>query len=187
MQQADQAIAAGRVLQDLHRDHLVVGADVRVLEDRGDLELVGSNLVVTGLDRDAQLGQLQLDLQHVGQHPLWDRAEVVVIELMTLRRFGAEQGAAGRQQIGAFEVVLLVDQEVLLLAAGGGEHVLGLGQPQQLERADGGARSASIERSSGILLSSASPVQEVKAVGMHRRVPFGFSSTKAGEVGSQAV
>ena len=47
--------------------------------------------------------------------------------------------------------------------------------------------SASIERSSGILASSASPVQDANAVGMQSSVPFGFSSRKAGLVGSQAV
>jgi hypothetical protein len=47
--------------------------------------------------------------------------------------------------------------------------------------------SASIERSSGILWSSASPVQEAKAVGMHSTAPLGFSMMKAGLVGSQAV
>ena len=47
--------------------------------------------------------------------------------------------------------------------------------------------SASIERSSGILLSSASPVQDVNAVGMHSSAPLGFSRMKAGLVGSQAV
>ena len=47
--------------------------------------------------------------------------------------------------------------------------------------------SASIERSSGILPSSASPVQEANAVGMQSSVPFGFSRMKAGLVGSQAV
>ncbi len=47
--------------------------------------------------------------------------------------------------------------------------------------------SASIERSSGILPSSASPVQEAKAVGMQSSAPFGFSRMKAGLVGSQAV
>ncbi len=44
-----------------------------------------------------------------------------------------------------------------------------------------------MERSSGILLSSASPVQEVKAVGMQSSAPFGFSHMNAGLVGSQAV
>ncbi len=47
--------------------------------------------------------------------------------------------------------------------------------------------SASIERSSGILWSSASPVHDVNAVGMHSSAPLGFSRMKAGEVGSQAV
>ena len=46
---------------------------------------------------------------------------------------------------------------------------------------------ASIERSSGILWSSASPVQDTNAVGMHSRAPLGFSRMKAGEVGSHAV
>ena len=47
--------------------------------------------------------------------------------------------------------------------------------------------SASIERSSGILLSSASPVQDTNAVGMHSSAPLGFSRMNAGLVGSQAV
>src|SRR3954462_9199273 len=47
--------------------------------------------------------------------------------------------------------------------------------------------SASIERSSGILWSSASPVQDANAVGMHSSAPLGFSRMKAGDVGSQAV
>ncbi len=47
--------------------------------------------------------------------------------------------------------------------------------------------SASIERSSGIFASSASPVQEANAVGMQSSAPFGFSRMNAGLVGSQAV
>ena len=47
--------------------------------------------------------------------------------------------------------------------------------------------SASIERSSGIFVSSASPVHETNAVGMHSSAPLGFSRMNAGEVGSHAV
>ena len=47
--------------------------------------------------------------------------------------------------------------------------------------------SASIDRSSGILWSSASPVQDAKAVGMQSSAPFGFSRMNAGDDGSQAV
>ena len=70
---------------------------------------------------------------------------------------------------GRCEVELAVDQEVLLLRTRpwcrpgrrpvGAEELAGCAAP--------GAESASIERSSGILVSSASPVQETNAVGMH--------------------
>ena len=98
VQQADEPVAAGDVLHDLHRQLLVVGADVGVLEDRRDLVLGRRDLVVAGLDRHAELGQLLLGLEHAGQHALGDRAEVVVVELLALRRLGAEQRAAGRSR-----------------------------------------------------------------------------------------
>ena len=188
VQQADEPVAAGDVLHHLHRQLLVVGADVRVLEDRRELVLARGDLVVAGLDRHAELAQLALGLEHVGEHALRDRAEVVVVELVALRRLRAEQRAAGGDQVGALEVVLLVDQEVLLLGADGGEHALGLlvaEQPQGADRPS--CESASIERSSGILASSASPVHEANAVGMQSSAPFGFSRMNAGLVGSQAV
>ena len=47
--------------------------------------------------------------------------------------------------------------------------------------------SASIERSSGIFWSSASPVHDVNAVGMQSSAPFGFSRRNAGDDGSHAV
>ena len=50
VQQADEAVAEGDVLHRLHHQLVVVGADVRVLEDRGDLVLRRGDLVVPGLD-----------------------------------------------------------------------------------------------------------------------------------------
>ena len=44
-----------------------------------------------------------------------------------------------------------------------------------------------MERSSGILVSSASPVQETKAVGMQSVTLFSPRMRKAGLVGSHAV
>ena len=60
VQQADEPVLAGDVLHHLHRQLLVVGADVRVLEDRRDLVLARGDLVVAGLDRNAELAQLGL-------------------------------------------------------------------------------------------------------------------------------
>ena len=47
--------------------------------------------------------------------------------------------------------------------------------------------SASIERSSGVFLSSASPVQLTNAVGMTSVAPVWFISSQGGLVGSHAV
>ena len=91
--------------------------DVRVLEDRGELELARGHLVVTRLDRDAELAQLVLGIHHEGENALGDRAEVVLVELLALGRLGAEERAARRVEVGTLEEVLLVDQEVLLLGA----------------------------------------------------------------------
>ena len=128
------------LLQHLHRELLVVGADVRVLEHRRDLVLAGRDLVVARLDRHAELRQLELGLHHAGEHALGDRAEVVVVELVALRRLGAEQRATGVDQVGPLEVVLLVDQEVLLLGPDSREDPLGGGVAEQLQRPHGRAR-----------------------------------------------
>ncbi len=140
VQQADEAVLAGHALHHLHRQLLVIGADVRVLEDRRDLVLGRRHLVVTRLDRHAQLGQLELGVHHEREHALGDRPEVVVVQLVALGRLGAEQRAPGADQIGALEVVLLVDQEVLLLRPDRGEHARGLLVAEQVQGADRGAR-----------------------------------------------
>ena len=140
VQQADEPVAAGDVLHDLHRQLLVVRADVRVLEDRRDLVLRRRDLVVAGLDRHAELGELLLGLEHAREHALGDRAEVVVVELVALGRLGAEQRAARVDEVGALEVVLLVDQEVLLLRPDGGEHAVRVRVAEQAQRAHGRLR-----------------------------------------------
>ena len=66
---------------------------------------------------------------HAGQHALGDGAEVLVFQLLALGRLGAEEGAAGVDQVGPGVVEVLVDQEVFLLGADGGEDLRGLALP----------------------------------------------------------
>jgi hypothetical protein len=137
VEQQHQAVTPGDPREHLHDQLLVVAADVRVLEHRRHLVLVGRDLVVTRLDRHPELGQLALDVEHAGQDPLGDRAEVVVVELVALGRLGAEQRAPGVDEVGPLEVVLLVDEEVLLLRADGREHPLRRLVAEQAQRPDG--------------------------------------------------
>ncbi len=130
--ETNEPIPARGVLQDLHRDHLMVGAHVRVLEDGGHLVLVGGHLVVACLDRHAQLGELHLGIEHAREDALGDRPEVVVVELVALGGLCAEQRSPCGEQVGTLEVVLLVDQEVLLLASDRREHALSVIDAEQL-------------------------------------------------------
>ena len=119
VQQELQAVSVGDPLHRLHDQHVVVGRDVGVLERDGDLVLRGGDLVVAGLDRHAELVELGLGLEHAGQNPLGDGAEVMVLHLLPLGGLGAEERAAGVDQVGPGEIEVLVDQEVFLLGAGG--------------------------------------------------------------------
>ena len=62
-------------------------------------------------------------------------AEVVVLELLALGRLGAEERAAGVQQVGPRVEEVLVDQEVLLLGAGVRDDHRGLLVAEQLQDA----------------------------------------------------
>ncbi len=127
MLQAGQAVVGGEELQLLHGQQVVIDGKRALLEDGGQLVLGGSDLVVLGLSRDAQLPQLVVDLLHEGVDGGADGAEVVLLELLALGGLAAKEGAAGEDEVGALLEVLLLDEEVLLLGADGGDdrgHVL---------------------------------------------------------------
>ena len=77
----------------------MVGGDVGVLEDRRDLVLARRHFVVPRLERNADFVELALHVLHEAEDAIRDRAEVVVLHLLALRRLGAEQRAAGVDQI----------------------------------------------------------------------------------------
>ena len=100
VEQALHAVLLGDRLEDGHQQLLMIGGDVAALEHRRDLELPWGNLVVARLGGDAELEQLTLGVHHEAQHPLGHRSEVVVVELLALRRLRAEQRATRIDQVG---------------------------------------------------------------------------------------
>ena len=162
----------------LQRDHDAAADDrcarLAGLEHRRDFVLAGRDFVVARLDRDAELEQLALALEHEGEHALGNRAEVVVLELLALRRLRAEERAAGREQVGPREVEVAVDQEVFLLRRRRTRTRWPASSwPNSFRMRCACLLSACIERSSGVFLSSASPVHETNAVGNAERRAVG--------------
>ena len=100
VQEAREAEVRRQPPHRLHRHHLVIGGDVGVLEDRCDFILARRDFVVPRLDRHANLVQLALDFHHESEDALGDRAEVLILELLALRRLGAKERAAGVDEVG---------------------------------------------------------------------------------------
>ncbi|VWM24384.1 Uncharacterised protein [Collinsella intestinalis] len=129
-------MAACDELHLLHHEEVVIHRGVELGVDGRELMLAGRDLVVLGLGRDAERPQLVVEVLHVGRDGGADSAEVVFLELLSLARGGAEEGAPADHEVAA-AVGVLLDEEVLLLVpdarndllgrlAEEGEHALGL-------------------------------------------------------------
>ena len=82
----------------------MIGGEVGVLEHRRDLVLARRHFVVPRLHRHADLVELGLDVGHERHHALGDGAEVLIFELLPLRRLRAEERAARVDEIGPRQV-----------------------------------------------------------------------------------
>jgi hypothetical protein len=137
VEEAFHSVLLRDALHDRHEQLLVVGRDVRSFEHGRDFELAGRDLVVARLRGDAELEKLALRVEHEREHALGNRAEVVVVEFLSLRCLRAEERAPGVEQVGPGEEEAAVDQEVLLLGTGEGHHRFGLVVAEESEHSIG--------------------------------------------------
>ena len=117
MKQTDHVVLLGDGAHELHGELVMVSRNVGGGEDRCQLVLAGGDLVVLGLSHDTQLPEFFVQFFHERGDPGLDGAEIVVVQLLPLGRFGAEQRAPGIDQVLAFFVDIFVYEEVLLLRA----------------------------------------------------------------------
>ena len=158
VQQADEAVARRDLFHDLHGELVVVGGDVRGGKDGRELVLRGGDLVVLGLGEHAELPQLLVQIGHELRDARLDRAEIMVVHLLSLRRHCAEERAPAEHKVLALIEHGAVHEEIFLLGAdertdASSHRPL----PKSCSTRSACLLSACIERSSGVFLSSASP------------------------------
>ena len=136
VQQAHEAVVAGYLLEGLHHEMVLVGRDVRHAVDRRELELVRRDLIVLGLGRDADLPEFLVHLDHEGRDTLGDLSEIVILELLSLGRKGAEHGPSGQHEVLSGGEILFVDEEVFLLGTDRGDDAAGCRVAEGLENAE---------------------------------------------------
>eukprot|EP00966_Prymnesium_polylepis_P066723 1549195-Prymnesium_polylepis.1 len=137
--QADETVLGSDFLHHLHHHEVFVDLRRRDAKVGSAFILIGRNLTMPRVERDAHLESLVLHLFHARQRHWVERCHVVVRELLATRRVGAHDCTAGELQIGALVVGLAWHQEKLLLEANHWLDRLGL-VTEQLEqpRARGG-------------------------------------------------
>ena len=131
MEQTHHVMLVGDLLHDLHGELVVVAGGVSVGIHRGHLMLGRGHLVVLGLAVDAQRPEVFVQILHIGRHTGTDSAVVMVVQLLTAGRLGAEQGTAGVDQVFSLQEFLCIYQEVFLLRSYRRSYFLGSGVSEQ--------------------------------------------------------
>ena len=137
VKQASHMMFCRDSFERLHHDVVVVNSQGCILIDDCQLMLCRGHLIVLGLCRDTKLPEFLIDIPHERRNSLAEGSEVVVIQLLPLRRHRPEQGSACVDEILSLLERVLVNQEILLLWSDGRRHFFGLvvsEEPQQPER-----------------------------------------------------
>ncbi|OPZ72714.1 MAG: hypothetical protein BWY83_00501 [bacterium ADurb.Bin478] len=125
VQQQRQSVAVGRFFQNFHDQLIAVGSHIGFGKDRRNFELMRRHLVVAGFGRHAHFVELDLRVLHESEDAVLDGAKVMVLQLLSLGRFRAQQRSAGDAQVRTQRKKRLVDEKILLLGADGGDNPVG--------------------------------------------------------------
>src|SRR5688572_21854247 len=101
MQQRLQSVTHRYAPQDGHEQLIVIDRDVGVLEAGRHFELTWRDLVVPRDDRNAELVRFALDLGETRHDAFRDADEIVVLELLSARRWRAEERTAPHHEVGS--------------------------------------------------------------------------------------
>ena len=135
VEQAYHAVLSRHTLHDLHGQLILIGRQVDGGIDGSKLMLGRRHLIVLRFGKDSQLPQLGIQLLHERGHARLDGAEIMVVQLLPLRRLRAEERAARVEQVLALIVKRLVDEEIFLLRADRRAHSPDGGVAEELQNA----------------------------------------------------
>ena len=109
-----EIVPTGNFSHYRHQQQIVIVGQIGLFKNRGKFELIGSHLVVTGLDRNAQLQAFVFEIGHESDDPRGDRPEIVIFQLLIFGTFVSHESSAGKYQIGTSRIQTFIDQKIFL-------------------------------------------------------------------------
>ena len=123
VQQHNETVLARDLVHHVHYHLVLVVGEVALPEDWSKFELVGSDLVVPGLQGNAEFVAFVLEILHECCDAGGNGREVVVLELLVLGGGVAHQCASCEDKVRPGCIEILVNEEILLLPAKVGMHL----------------------------------------------------------------
>lgn len=125
-----------------------------------------------GFSINAEFPKLLVKLFHKCRDSRLDYTEIMILKLLAFRPLGAEQRTACEHEVFSCLIIFLIYKEVFLLRADGSYDTSCGGVSEKTQHAERLFADTSIERRSGVFLSSTSPPYEQKAVGIYSEPSF---------------
>ena len=132
VQQASESMAFRQLFHRFHYNLIVVYRNIGRFINGSKLMLRRSRLIMLRFGSDAQLPQFNVQILHESAHALPDNSEVMILQLLSLRRRRSEQRTACENQILSFQIFLAIHQEILLLRSHGSRYLGSSRIPEQL-------------------------------------------------------
>ena len=115
VKQNDETVPPRDFVHQVHNNLILVIRKIGFPINRRQLELVRRHLVVSGFERNAKPVPGNLQLAHKLSHARRNRCEIMVIQLLVLRRIVPHKGTPGNHKVRAGRIQTLIHQEIFLL------------------------------------------------------------------------
>ncbi len=126
VQENTETVLMCHTLHQTHQEHVMVNGKIALFENRRQLKLVRSHLIMAGLTRNTEFECLDFQIFHECLHALRNSSEIVVVHLLILGRIVSHQRTSGKHQVRASRIETFIHEEIFLFPSQVGLHLLHL-------------------------------------------------------------
>ena len=114
MEQNMKPMFMSHFFHEPHEKHIMVDSQVTFFENRSQLKLARSNLVVASLARNTQFKRADFQFFHKGLNSLWDCTKIMVVHLLVFSRIMSHQRSTCKNQVRTSRIQGRINEKIFL-------------------------------------------------------------------------